>query len=112
MKKRLQQLDCAHMQSKWVKCADKALLQEGTDEQNDTEQDAFQWQEARFVSVVVFSHAVATLLLKEGGLSLKSGSKPLSAKLAIASLKQGEQELTLPLAREGEEVCAVVCNSF
>ena len=78
---------------------------------------AFTWEEARFVFVVVFSHAEATINIKEGAFNLGPGNKVISGKFSIKDLEQGKSTVEVQLCREGESVrsivwlCLILCST-
>ena len=119
------------MQSKFVKVAKRKRPRSGghaNGSTNGTASDdgsaddngggSFEWREARFVFVVVFSHATLSVTVKEGR-DLTMPKKPLHGAIAIQHVQQGDHERTLHLARSGagssgreEDGSAVRCFSL
>lgn len=75
------------LQSKYVKSAKEVDAEEGS--------SGFVWKEARFVFVVVFSHAAIRINVKEGAFNIAKSD--VHAALQIAEVAQGQREYTLPL---------------
>ena len=84
------------LQSKFVKVPKGADVVDGN----------FVWKEARFIFVVVFSHATVTLSVKEGAFGMPGGKGAMHATIKVAELKQGVKDHTLELRHEGSEVRA------
>ena len=81
-----------HTQSKYVKTAKEVEAEEGK----------FVWREARFIFVVVFSHAAIKINVKEGAFNIAKSD--VSATLQIADVEQGQREYSLKMhsAENGE----------
>ena len=76
------------MQSKFVK----------TDK--EVEEGSFVWKEARFIFVVVFSHAVIKINTKEGARNRSHAT--LSCQIPISEVEQGQREYTSQLQSDDQ----------
>jgi hypothetical protein len=89
------QMLCEDDKSKFIKVLKDKAEPDGT---------KFTWDEARFVFVVVFSHAEVLLNIKEGAFNIGAGNGRVEARIRVADLQQGDSVETLDLRKENEDV--------
>jgi hypothetical protein len=83
---------------------DKSKFIKVPKDKSEAEGNKFTWEEARFVFVVVFSHAEVLLNIKEGAFNIGNGTGRVAARIRVADLKQGDSVKTLDLRKENEDV--------